>query len=168
MQLQNNNKLFLISDTHFYHTNIIKYCNRPFADANEMNERLIDNWNSVVDKNDTVLHLGDVTAGVGNLKNKKSVEIMERLNGNKIFLRGNHDSSIVSLHMLDSLTFEWKGIKIYCSHIPNPKFQKFGTFHLHGHIHNNTIDVKNAFNCSVENINYTPIRLSEVIEKHVY
>ena len=42
-------KTFFTSDTHFYHSNIIKYCNRPFADAQDMNETLIANWNNVVD-----------------------------------------------------------------------------------------------------------------------
>ena len=50
----NEPKIFLIGDMHFMHRNIIKYCNRPFKDVEDMTEKLIKNWNSVVGKNDIV------------------------------------------------------------------------------------------------------------------
>ena len=52
-------KIYIISDTHFNHENIIKYCNRPFKDINEMNDAIIDNWNRIVKKDEIVYHLGD-------------------------------------------------------------------------------------------------------------
>lgn len=162
----NSNKLFVISDTHFCHNNIIKYCNRPFKDADEMNEVLIDNWNKTVNKDDVVLHLGDITAGAGKQKDIKTQEILAKLNGRKLFVRGNHDNGIMCVEMLNAVSFFWNGIKIHCTHYPDYKFQHFGDFHLHGHIHQNIINLKNSFNCSVENIKYTPVRLSEIIENH--
>ena len=90
----NNNRLFVISDTHFCHANIIKYCNRPFENADLMNKVLIENWNNVVNKDDVVLHLGDITAGAGKLKDQRTQEIISQLNGKKIFVRGNHDNGI--------------------------------------------------------------------------
>jgi len=47
------------ADDHFGHGNIIKYCNRPFKDSNDMNSSLIRNWNQRVKPEDTVFHVGD-------------------------------------------------------------------------------------------------------------
>lgn len=54
---------FFTSDTHFNHANIIRFCNRPFKDVEQMNETLIANWNRVVGTNDIVFHLGDFCLG---------------------------------------------------------------------------------------------------------
>lgn len=56
-------RVFFTSDTHFNHTNIIRFCERPFERVDEMNEKLIDNWNSVVSPEDFVFHLGDFCLG---------------------------------------------------------------------------------------------------------
>lgn len=77
-------KYFIIADTHFGHKNIIKYCNRPFKTIEEMDETLIKNWNEVVSKEDTVLHLGDVFL----CGKEKAKQIMSRLNGKKILIKG--------------------------------------------------------------------------------
>jgi calcineurin-like phosphoesterase family protein len=75
------------SDEHYFHNNILKYCARPFQDIIEMNENLIEKHNKVVNQNDIVYHLGDLTFR----KVSGAVEVLKRLNGRHRFLRGNHD-----------------------------------------------------------------------------
>ena len=78
---------WITSDTHFYHKNIIRYANRPFKDVKEMNNEIIRRWNSVVGKNDIVYHLGDFSFG----NRRQKIEILSKLNGRIILLKGNHD-----------------------------------------------------------------------------
>lgn len=82
-------KLFFTSDLHLFHDNIIKYCNRPFANAREMNEVLIDNWNRVVLEDGVVFNLGDVSLGAGR---KDLQELLYDLNGEMYLCIGNHES----------------------------------------------------------------------------
>jgi|YelNatPaOPRAMG01_1025707.scaffolds.fasta_scaffold50800_1 calcineurin-like phosphoesterase family protein len=80
-------KYFITSDLHFNHKNIIEYSNRPFNSVEEMNETLINNWNSVVSMDDIVYIDGDLAFG----SKGKIREILNRLNGSKILIKGNHD-----------------------------------------------------------------------------
>jgi calcineurin-like phosphoesterase family protein len=78
--------IYFTSDLHFWHANVIKYCNRPFASIDEMNEKLIKNWNETVKPEDTVYCLGDLSLAV------RPVEVYtKRLNGTKYLVPGNHD-----------------------------------------------------------------------------
>ena len=80
-------KIWVFSDTHFNHKNIIKYSNLPFADLNEMTKTLIKNWNKKIGKKDIVIHCGDFGFG----RKSELVKIGEQLNGYKILVMGNHD-----------------------------------------------------------------------------
>lgn len=79
-------KVFLTSDTHFYHKNIITYCNRPFETVEKMNETLISNWNKVVPIDGIVFHCGDFAFGGSEVWHK----ILPRLNGQIHLILGNH------------------------------------------------------------------------------
>lgn len=88
--ISNPRNVWFTSDSHWGHTNIIKYCNRPFENDSVMNEHLTKIWNTMVDKNDLVFHIGDVSAG---LKGRQDLfgDFLSNLNGTKILIRGNHD-----------------------------------------------------------------------------
>ena len=73
-------KVFFTSDTHFYHGNIIRFCNRPFKDAEMMNETIISNWNNTIGQDDIVFHLGDFCLG----GSAEWTKMLDRLNGKDI------------------------------------------------------------------------------------
>ena len=79
--------IFFTSDTHWGHLNILKFCNRPWPTVEEMDEALINNWNSVVGEHDIVFHLGDFAFA----PNSKWKEILGRLNGIHYLILGNHE-----------------------------------------------------------------------------
>ena len=58
-------RTWLTSDIHFFHKNIILYCDRPYSDFKEMNEKIIAEWNRVVLPEDRVILVGDLSAGLG-------------------------------------------------------------------------------------------------------
>lgn len=79
--------LYLTSDTHFGHRNIIGYCNRPYTDVEQMNEDLVERWNDTVRPTDEIWHLGDVAMG----KLDQTMQAVRRLHGRKYLVPGNHD-----------------------------------------------------------------------------
>lgn len=79
-------QIYFSSDHHFFHNNVIKYCNRPYSSVEEMNQDFIQKWNSVVKPEDTVWYLGDFSLGKNAVR-----EITPRLNGSKHLVVGNHD-----------------------------------------------------------------------------
>lgn len=151
--------VWLISDTHFGHANIIKYANRPFDSVEEMNEALVENWNSVVKQGDKVYHLGDVTM------NSKSLDIMSRLNGRKVLIKGNHDTQKLKFytpHFYDIRGSHELG-NYLLTHIPVHESQRYRfTANIHGHLHDSLINNPFYVNVSVEQIDYTPIAFDEI------
>ena len=162
-------RTFLISVMHFGHANIIKYENRPFASAEEMDNTIITNWKSIVKNKDVVLVLGDVSF----YNKEKTQQIIKNLPGLKTLILGNHDRS-------RSSTF-WRDIGFHnvykypiifrdfymVSHEPLYINSSMPYINIHGHLHSNNINnnTKQYFNASVENINYTPILFESILSK---
>lgn len=78
--------VFLSSDHHWQHANIIRHCDRPFSDVETMNEEMVERWNQVVAPGDLVYYLGDFSLTLGAVE-----RITPRLNGKKYLIAGNHD-----------------------------------------------------------------------------
>lgn len=162
-------EIFLISDTHFGHANILKFVGqygsrvRPhWEDVDSMNEDMIERWNKTVGVNDTVYHLGDV------VMNRRYLPLVGRLNGNKELVMGNHDVFHVNEYMtyFKRLHGSVKKANLVMSHIPIHPIEipvsAYGQ--VHGHIHEKTMNNARYFNVSVEVIDYTPISLDVVAE----
>jgi calcineurin-like phosphoesterase family protein len=162
--------IWVISDTHFGHENIIKYCNRPFEDINHMDEYMIERWNSVVKPGDKVYHLGDVYMGSG----ERMAKNFPRLNGKKRLVLGNHDDlkrKMGEIRLGD--VFEkiylfraFKEFGLMLTHVPVHRDSIIrageGAINIHGHIHDNP-SPKGPYRCvCVEQIEYTPINIEEL------
>lgn len=164
---------WFISDTHFFHANILKFTDkaglriRPFNSLDEMHEVMIDNWNSVVKDGDYVYHLGDVTMQY----HKPFQELMYRLKGDKRLIVGNHDKLKQEGLMKHFSKVElWKGFKEHnftATHIPQRlESLRDGKFNVHGHTHqNNVCDRCNYINVCVEVRQYTPVHLDTIISE---
>lgn len=157
-------KVFVTSDTHFGHTNVIKYCNRPFRDAEEMDKALIKNWNETVGKNDTVIHLGDF----GFCGRERIKEILSQLNGKKILIMGNHDNYTeefyreAGFHTVSRFPILYNNFYLM-SHAPLILSETTPYYNCYGHVHNDERYIENATSkCfSVERTGYRPVLLFE-------
>lgn len=131
---------FFSSDYHFFHKNIITYQNRPFVDIDNMNEMLIEKHNSIVNHRDTIYMLGDIAIGATGLEMSK---ILNRMNGRKILIIGNHDvpflndvdftSCFKELHHLLSIKINKQYMQL--CHFPIEIWDRahYGSWMLHGH-----------------------------------
>jgi len=165
--------VFLVSDTHFGHAGVCHFTTnegtklRPWDDPNEMDEAMIERWNSVVRPRDKVYHLGDVVI------NRRALKTLQLLNGDKVLIRGNHD-----IFKLEDYTPYFRDLRGYhvmggmiLSHIPvhEESIGRFGV-NVHGHLHSNRV-MKDGnidpryFNVSVEQINFTPIALDDLRQR---
>lgn len=161
--------IFLISDTHFGHANILNFKRpdgtpmRVFDDVNHMNEHMIDRWNSVVRPQDKIYHLGDVT-----MFKQLDGRILNRLNGHKRLVRGNHDVAPTKqyLQWFDEIYACRVLDRMLLTHIPIHT-ESLGRFraNIHGHIHAHPSFGPQYVNVSVEAIDYTPVSLEEISAK---
>lgn len=138
---------YYIADCHFGHANVLRFDNRPFRNAEEMERVMIDNWNSVVRPDDTVYILGDFCWG----KTNEWLRIVKLLKGNKVLIQGNHDLKQYPTQLRNEFAdikdykeivdngHSSEGRKVILSHYPMPFYKHANNhkyFMLHGHVHN--------------------------------
>lgn len=168
--------IFFCSDHHFHHANILTFTRsdgvtplRVFDTVSHMNEHMVNSHNSVVRPGDKVYFLGDVTMG----RSAESLEILARMNGEKVLIKGNHDHHKAAQYLqyfkdIRGVDIHIKGFVL--SHVPlHPDCLERWGINIHGHLHSNVVlrqlskipDPRYVSAC-VEQINYTPISLEEI------
>ena len=183
--ISKDDNIWFVSDSHFFHANIIKYCNRPWNsgkdevgniivtddDVKRMNEEMVRRWNSVVEKNDIVWHLGDFSFG-----GKENLEsIFPKLNGRINLVMGNHDHYKIDYYYKVGFhrVYDRKVIIndfVILSHAPlmflndNTPF-----FNIYGHVHDSSAYptwTKHSCCACVERHDYTPISWCKIKEMY--
>lgn len=163
--------LYIIGDTHFQHRKIIDYCNRP----SDFSSLIIKNWNHIIKPTDTVLHLGDFMFPDRELNlpfKQQFRNIIDKLNGIKILIKGNHDKCSCSWYMNNGFHLcgtEFVSSNIIFTHHPQPLQLSKYRMNIHAHIHipkfenNMTYKWNRLFSLELEE--YKPILLTEFLEK---
>ena len=169
---------FFTSDTHFNHANIIRFCNRPFKDVEQMNETLIANWNSIIGTDDTVFHLGDFCLGGA----AEWTKILDRLHGKIYIIMGNHDLKNIRQgfiqrfeHVAMQMHIEIGKQRIYLCHYSFLCFEGGykDVWQLFGHVHTRKMNTgtdagrlqylfPTQYDVGVDNNNYAPISFEQV------
>jgi Predicted phosphoesterase or phosphohydrolase len=155
---------YVISDTHFNHANIIRYCRRPFTGAEEMNRVLLRNWNYRVKETDEVYFLGDLAYGP---VIHPAEYYLSRLNGKIVLVAGNHDAGLAGT--VTCCEKELFGTRFLFIHDPEQAPASYNGWIVHGHAHNNDTEAYPFFdgrhrriNVSSELVGYVPLSLREI------
>jgi calcineurin-like phosphoesterase family protein len=161
-------KVYIWSDLHLWHKNIIKYENRPFSSVEEMNDTIIKNWNEIVKPEDTIINLGDVSFRL----HKEILGIcIRQLPGKKILILGNHDRK-KPIHWWEDVGFDevYKYPIIYkkyfiLSHEQVYINDSMPYVNIHGHSHSESSNNLQKVNVSIELTDYKPLLFDTIIEK---
>lgn len=169
--------VFVISDTHFGHKNIMKYEDRysklGVETIEEHDKVLIDLWNTTVKQNDLIYILGDFSFRKGEATN----ELLKQLNGDKVLIKGNHDIYLDNKNFDKSLfkgiydykEIRYKGVEVILMHYPIYRFkhmERDKAVHLFGHIHNCYMPLpKKCYNVGAILNGFRPISLLEAIRR---
>ena len=176
-------EIWLTSDTHFSHQKPFLYEPRGFTSVTEMNQAIVERWNSVVQTEDLVYHLGDVALS----DTQDAIKYIKQLNGKIIWIRGNHctvnkilkiQNACPNIHLLDGLNSSYATIiksgkwRFYLSHYPtltgnfDEKHLNHCLISLHGHTHQQTnfLQSNNPFlyHVGLDSHNCYPVNLEEI------
>lgn len=151
--------VYVISDPHFGHKNMALH--RGFSSVEEHDQYIVKTWNSIINKKDTLIILGDITM------EKANYTILDEVKGFKKIVLGNHDQSQHILELLKHVNsvcscMKYKGCLL--SHIPiHPNELLRYRRNIHGHVHENTLSDKRYINVSCEVVDYKPQLISKLI-----
>ncbi|MFC5312776.1 metallophosphoesterase [Azospirillum rugosum] len=157
---------FFTSDTHFGHANILKHCQRPFANIDEHDEELVRRWNEVVGPDDDVHHLGDFAY---RCDPKRLASIFKRLNGRKHLTIGNHEKG-PTLQMkwasepvpYREITVDGQRIVLFHFGMRVWNAMRYGTLHFYGHSHGKLSGNRQSLDVGVDCWNFRPVSLEQI------
>lgn len=166
--------IYFTSDEHYFHKNVIKYCNRPFSSVEEMNETIIERHNNVVKLRDTTIHCGDFMLHGAQL----AASIIQRLNGHHIFITGSHDFRwMKGIDKYNLKQIELKGyiyefkynmdyiVACHYAMLTWPR-SHHNSFQVFGHSHGELTGFKpTQMDVGVDCNNFTPISIESVLDK---
>lgn len=168
---------YITSDIHFGHKNIMSFCpkSRAFGsgDTTKMDEEIIRRWNSKIQPEDHTYILGDFAF----CNAEKAISHLQRLNGKKTLIVGNHDSKLiknaefcaefVSIH--DYLSIQMNEIKVVMFHYPIAEWDQMhrGAVHFHGHLHGSLsgMEAYRALDVGMDNSECYPWKLSSAVDQ---
>jgi calcineurin-like phosphoesterase family protein len=166
--------IYFSSDYHLGHYNIIKYCNRPFSSIAEMNERIIQNHNSIIKPKDKFYFLGDFAMSSSY---SYLLTLMGRLNGEKYIIAGNHDkASRFEQMVIDGAIESFSQVMpitigkqyIWLSHYPHVSWNRshHDSWNLHGHVHATLKPQYKPFrvDVGVDAWDYKPVSFEQLVE----
>ena len=170
--------IYYIADTHLGHANIIRLNNRPFKSIEEMDRKIIDNWNKIVKPEDDIYIVGDLM-----YKCPDPGKYLAQLSGKKHLIKGNHDKYIKNKGMqkyFESISLIEDimdgGRRVILCHYPMVEWDGYfrNSIHIYGHIHNNIEnkaykvmkEIPNAYNAGADILDFTPCTLDDVIRKN--
>lgn len=193
IELTSEHKIWFTSDLHFGHKNVIKFCHRPFVDVKEMNSKLIENWNEVVSNEDLVFVLGDFSWWDSNTEIQKILKQLK--GKTIYLIPGNHDSKKgfrelpERVQLMNSIVQVWiqkngePFVELALSHYPLMTWshrEKEWCYNFFGHIHSKEGEIiegearmdqdlplcpRKQYDVGVDNNNYRPIELHEILKK---
>jgi len=172
--MNNISKIYLVTDTHFSHSLMQDYCNRPI----DFERKIINQWKATVKPQDIIYHLGDVTWG----SQKQLLQIMQQLPGTKILIRGNHDRNHSNNWFIQagfSAVLEKAQVSgVILSHFPALMTQEEierGIINVHGHFHNSPAKkwekhlvkriTANHYLLILEDVEYRPISMESIVRR---
>lgn len=164
---------YVISDTHFFHRNILRYANRPY----DHEAMMVKRWQRVVGENDIVLHLGDLFFGGQEGYDLFKYEVTPRLPGRKYLVLGNHDKrkwdyESLGFTVIKPFQVSYRNYKVSFDHYPKFLKEPERVIHVHGHIHSNGYARNEPhrwgnINVSVEVLDYRPHRITRLLNKEI-
>lgn len=172
-------RIFITSDTHFGHDREFLWGPRGFISHIEHDNTIINNWNSVVNDDDIVYHLGDVMLG----NNHYGMACLSKLKGQIKIIPGNHDTptrlalynSLPNVEVLSlAEVIKYRKYHFYMSHHPTitsnlekAPYLRMHLINLYGHTHQKKKfynDIPYMFHCGLDSNNNTPVLLDDAIE----